>query len=116
MTEREHAAYHAGLRQAADMALVAALTLEMRDDGAEIRQRAAIEALRGLAEGLKSEARPAASVPAVVTLVVDIARDPTTTGTAACPECSGRIRWMKDGSNGHIHAACDDPDCLRVMQ
>lgn len=62
MTERERAAYHAGLRQAADMALVAALTLEMRNDGAEIRQSAAIEALRGLAEGLKAESHPAAWV------------------------------------------------------
>jgi hypothetical protein len=116
MTKREHAAYHAGLRQAADMALVAALTLEMRADGAEIRQRAAIEALRGLAEGLKAEAHSATSVPATIALMTAIAKDPGTTGTSPCPECSGYLHWMKDSSNGHIHAACEDPDCLRVMQ
>lgn len=116
MTEREIYAFHAGMRHAADLALVVAIALELRGDANALRQRAAIEALRGLAEGLKAEARPAASVPAVVTLVANIARDPATTGIAACPECSGRVRWMKDGSNGHIHAACDDPGCLRVMQ
>lgn len=55
MTPRELAAYRAGLRQAADLALVAALTIELRDDAGELRQRAAIEALRGLAEGLKAD-------------------------------------------------------------
>lgn len=45
-----------GLRQAADTALIAALALELRDDANAIRQQAAIEALRGLAEGLKAEA------------------------------------------------------------
>ncbi|KAB7782902.1 hypothetical protein [Methylorubrum populi] len=59
MTPRELAAYHAGLRHAADMALIAAVELELRDDASELRQRAAIEALRGLAEGLKAESRPA---------------------------------------------------------
>lgn len=58
MTPRELAAYRAGLRQAADLALVAALAIELRDDAGELRQRAAIEALRGLAEGLKAESRP----------------------------------------------------------
>lgn len=116
MTARELAAYRAGLLRAANIAQIAALTLELRDDADALRQRAAIEALRGLAEGLKAESRPAASVPATIALMTAIARDPATTGTAACPECSGRLRWMKDTSNGHIHAACDDPDCLRVMQ
>lgn len=58
MTPRELAAYRAGLRQAADLALVAALTIELRDDAGDLRQRAAIEALRGLAEGLKAESQP----------------------------------------------------------
>ena len=56
MTEREQAAFHAGLRHAADLALIAAVTIEVRDDAHHVRQRAAIEALRGLAEGLKAEA------------------------------------------------------------
>lgn len=62
MNGRELAAYHAGLRQAADMALIAAMELELRDDAGKLRQRAAIEALRGLAEGLKAEASPPALV------------------------------------------------------
>lgn len=57
MTDRELAAYRAGIRHSADLALIAALELELRDDGGKLRQRAAIEALRGLAEGLKDEAR-----------------------------------------------------------
>ncbi|KQQ04514.1 hypothetical protein ASF56_12255 [Methylobacterium sp. Leaf122] len=65
MTARDLAHYSAGcldgLRQAADAALIAALTLEMRDEASAIRQQAAIEALRGLAEGLKAEAQATAS-------------------------------------------------------
>lgn len=56
MNARELAAYRAGLRHAADMALVAAMTLELRSDAGKLRQQAAIEALRGLADGLKAEA------------------------------------------------------------
>lgn len=55
MTPRELAAYRAGLRQAAEWALVTALSLELRDDAGELRQRAAIETLRGFAEGLKAD-------------------------------------------------------------
>lgn len=56
MTARDFAHYRAGLRQAAEMALLSALALELRDDAGALRQQAAIEALRGLAEGLKAEA------------------------------------------------------------
>lgn len=56
MTTRELAAYRTGLRQAAEHALITALSLELRDDARDLRQCAAIEALRGLAEGLKAEA------------------------------------------------------------
>nr|WP_137831790.1 hypothetical protein [Methylobacterium sp. L1A1] len=62
MTDRELAAFRAGLKHAADLALIAALELELRDDGGQLRQRAAIEALRGLAEGLKAEIRPEAEI------------------------------------------------------
>lgn len=55
MSPRELAAFRAGLRHAADMALIAAMELELRPDAGKLRQRAAIEALRGLAEGLKAE-------------------------------------------------------------
>ncbi|MER2253418.1 hypothetical protein ABS772_26185 [Methylorubrum podarium] len=60
MTQRELEAYRAGLRHAADMALISALTLELRAVGERLRQRAAIEALRELADGLKAEAAPSA--------------------------------------------------------
>lgn len=40
--------------------LITAMTLELHDDAADLRQQAAIEALRGLAEGLKAEAVPPA--------------------------------------------------------
>ena len=60
MTASELAAFHAGIRHAADMALASALMLEIRDDGRQIRQRAAIEALRALAEGLKESAKGSA--------------------------------------------------------
>ena len=56
MSPRELAAYRVGLRQAADMALIAAMELELRPDAGKLRQQAAIEALRGRAEGLKAEA------------------------------------------------------------
>ena len=56
MSPRELAAYRVGLCQAADMALIAAMELELRPDAGKLRQQAAIEALRGLAEGLKAEA------------------------------------------------------------
>lgn len=67
MTTRELAAYHAGLRQAAEHALITALALEIRPDGADLRQRAAIQALRGLAEGLRAEARPEIARPIIET-------------------------------------------------
>jgi hypothetical protein len=56
MTARDLAHYRAGLRHAAEMALLTALALELRDDVNAIRQLAAIEALRGFAEGLKAQA------------------------------------------------------------
>lgn len=55
MSPRELAAYRAGIQQAAEWALVTALSLELRDDAGELRQQAAVAALRGLAEGLKAD-------------------------------------------------------------
>lgn len=59
MTPRETAAFKAGLRHAAEMALITALAIELRPDAGQVRQRGAVEALRGLAEGLKEQAVPA---------------------------------------------------------
>lgn len=53
MTPRERAAFAAGIEHARQMALIAAVTIETRDDAGEVRQRAAVAALQGLAEGLR---------------------------------------------------------------
>lgn len=58
MTLREQAAFAAGIEHARQMALIAAVSLEVRDDAGEIRQRAAVAALQGLAEGLQVLMRP----------------------------------------------------------
>lgn len=58
MTSTETAAFHAGICHAIGMAQLAALSIELRPDAGHVRQRAAIEALRGLADGLKSIANP----------------------------------------------------------
>lgn len=51
MTLRETAAYNAGIEAVRHAALIAAVTIEVRIDAGEIRHRAAVAALRGLAEG-----------------------------------------------------------------
>ena len=56
MNARELAAFRAGILHASQMELIAATEIELRDDAGKLRHRAAIEALRGLAEGLKAEA------------------------------------------------------------
>ena len=53
MTAREQAAFTAGVETARQMALTAAVTLEVRNDAREVRQQAAAAALHGLAAGLK---------------------------------------------------------------
>lgn len=53
MTPREHAAFNAGIAHAASLAQIAAVAIEIRDDARKVRQQAAIEALRGLADALK---------------------------------------------------------------
>ncbi|MCC0808055.1 hypothetical protein FPV16_17870 [Methylobacterium sp. W2] len=53
MSPREQAAYARGVREARQMAMIAAVTIEARDDHREVRQQAAAAALHGLAEGLK---------------------------------------------------------------
>ena len=54
MTRREQAAFAAGIETARQMALTAAISLEVRGDASELRQQAAVAALQGLAEGLKA--------------------------------------------------------------
>ena len=54
MTPNEQAAYAAGVEAVRQMALIAAITIETRDDAQRLRQRAAAAALKGLAEGAKA--------------------------------------------------------------
>jgi len=54
VTAREQSAFAAGVEAARQMAMVAAVTIEVRDDAGEVRQRAAVAALQGLADGLKA--------------------------------------------------------------
>lgn len=68
MTPREQAAYNAGIQACQQMAMIAAVTIEVRDDAADLRQRAASAALLGLADGITAlmvEAEPAAVSGAV---------------------------------------------------
>ena len=53
MTPREQAAFNAGVEAARQMALVAAVSLEIRDDSQAVRQKAASAALQGFADGAK---------------------------------------------------------------
>lgn len=55
MNPHELAAFRAGLLHASHLALIAVLTIELRDDAGELRQQSAVAALRGLAEGLKAD-------------------------------------------------------------
>lgn len=57
-TARERAAFTAGIEAARQMALIAAVTIEVRADATEVRQQAAAAALQGLAEGLRILAQP----------------------------------------------------------
>lgn len=54
MTPREEAAFNAGIEAARQMAMVAAVTIEAREDAGELRQRAASAALLGFADGAKA--------------------------------------------------------------
>jgi uncharacterized membrane protein YqiK len=62
MTSREQAAFAAGIETARQMALTAAVSIEVRDDAREVRQQAAAAALQGLAEGLQSLKAPSDEV------------------------------------------------------
>lgn len=115
MTPREQAAFNAGIEAARQMAMVAAVSIEVRDDASEIRQRAAAAALLGFAEGAKvlmvnQTPNPAAAAFEAITTI------PGAAGTIECPACAGRLRWVRDSYNGHISMACETADCLAAMQ
>ncbi len=54
MTSPEQAAFAAGIETARQMALTAAVTIEVRDDAGEVRHRAAVAALQALRRGCGS--------------------------------------------------------------
>ncbi|MCJ2115704.1 hypothetical protein MKK65_03700 [Methylobacterium sp. J-001] len=117
MTAREQAAFNAGIETARQMAMAAAVTLEVRDDAREVRQQAAAAALQGLASGLQAAFLTSPPEPDPMHRVMaTIAADPANSGTVECPTCKGRLTWAKDSGNGHIHAQCETSGCLRVMQ
>ena len=113
MNARDLAIFRAGICHAADAAVGAADVMEQREGANDLRQRAAIGALRAFADGLKAQIGP---TDVTVAMVARIAQDPATEGTETCPHCAGRVVWIKDTSNGHIHARCEAAGCFRVMQ
>ncbi|MCJ2135196.1 hypothetical protein MKK69_14235 [Methylobacterium sp. J-026] len=53
MTPREQAAFTAGIEAVRQMALVSAVTIEVRDDASRVKNQAAVAALQALAEGAR---------------------------------------------------------------
>lgn len=38
-------------------------------------------------------------------------------GEFACPACgTGKVRWARARSNGHVHAACTTKDCFGIIE
>lgn len=107
MNAREKAAFAAGIETARQMALTAAVTIEVRGDAGEVRHRAAMAALTGLAQGLKDTflAPPATNDPMRMVFAA-IAADPADSGTIECPTCRGPLRWRRDSFNGHLSGEC----------
>jgi hypothetical protein len=70
MNARERAAYNAGIEAIRQMALTAAVSIEVRDDSSRVQNQAAVAALQALAEGARdlmlqvpAEATPAEPTP-----------------------------------------------------
>ncbi|KQO59062.1 MULTISPECIES: hypothetical protein [unclassified Methylobacterium] len=114
MTPAEAAAYARGVREAREMAMIAAVTIEARDDHRDLRQQAASAALHGLAEGL-AHLLPRRPNP-LVAIMATISAEPGTSGTVECPHCKGSLQWGRASLNEHLHMQCDTAGCLRVMQ
>lgn len=41
---------------------------------------------------------------------------PGASGSIPCPCCGGTLRFSRAGYNGHIHAGCSTPECVRWME
>lgn len=82
--------------------------------GIETARQAAAAALQGLAAGLRavfldSPAKPDPIRRAFAAIAAD-------SGTIECPTCKGRLAWIRDRHNGHLHGECETDGCLRWMQ
>lgn len=117
MTPREQAAFAAGIETARQMALTAAVTIEVREDAREVRQQAAVAALQGLALGLRVAFLDSQAEPAPIrSAFAAIAAQPGDSGAVECPVCKGQLTWARDSFNGHLHGQCETDGCLRWMQ
>lgn len=116
-TARERAAFTAGIEAARQMALTAAVTLGVREDARGVRQQAAAAAFQTLAAGLQGAFLDPPGEPSPISRVfATIAADPSSSGEIPCPVCAGRLRWVRDSFNGHLHGECETEGCLRWMQ
>lgn len=115
MTPREQAAFNQGVEVARQMAMVAAVSIEVRDDRAELRQRAAAAALLGFAEGAKVLMLGQPANLAAVAFEI-IAAEPGASGVIECPACRGRLGWNRDSYNSHISMVCESAGCLTAVQ
>ena len=116
MTPRKQAAFTAGIETARQMALTAAISIQVREDAGSVRQQAAAAALQGLAEGLRSAFLDSAEPDPIQSVFAAIAAEPGDSGTIECPTCKGRLAWARDSHNGHLHGECETEGCLRWMQ
>ncbi len=119
MTKAEQVAFNQGVEACRQMAMVAAVSIEVRDDRAELRQRAAAAALLGFAEGAKVlmiGAGPGDTANPAATAFEAIAADPAASGVIECPTCAGRLGWVRDSLNGHVSMVCESAGCLTVIQ
>lgn len=115
MTPREQAAFNAGVEAMRQMAMTTAVTIEVRDDARDLRQRAAAAALHGLAEG--GRALKVADEPDLVHCAFAlIAEEKGPEGVVPCPVCAGSLQWTRAESNGHIWGKCETDGCLSWMQ
>lgn len=94
-------AYHAGLWDAVLAADGAAGAIEARPDASTLRQRAAAEALRGFADGIRSNLLPEPR-NAIRDALRAISAEPGDEGAIGCLECAGRLRCRgpRTGTSG----------------
>ena len=107
--------YHRGIWDCLLALDETAAAIRARPDAGNIRQQSAAEALEAFSQAFRSEALPEPRNAVLETLRAIFA-EPGDEGEIPCPECSGRLRWTRDPSNGHVWGQCETDDCLRWMQ